>query len=345
MALISYGIIGCGVIGPVHANALAQIPQAKLTATCDIQINRAKKLAAEYHASLVFDDYQKLISSPEIDAVCICTPHHLHAEMAIAAAKAEKHIFCEKPMAISSQDIAAMITMAESAGVQLGICFQHRFDPEVRAIKKMLENGDFGTLLTIGAQCLCLRDEKYYSSAAWRGKWHTEGGGVLINQAIHTIDLLRHFFGIPTTVSAIYDTRKWGNIIEVEDTAAAILTFAHGAQGNIIASSASHLDWHTRLSLFGTAGSAEITSGVLGETAKVTFGKQPAKDIDCCASMPTIGKACYGNSHINALQSFTDSLLADCPYPVSGREGRWAAEVVEAIYLSKNEQRTVTLSI
>lgn len=344
MSIISYGIIGCGVIGPVHAHALAQIPQAKLIASCDINIERARKLASEYQAALVYDDYRKMIESPKIDAVCICTPHYLHAEMAIAAAEAGKHIFCEKPMALSSTETESMISAADSAGVQLGICFQHRFDPEVQTIKKMMDNGEFGTLLLGGAHCLCLRDERYYSSEEWRGKWASEGGGVLINQAIHTIDLLIHLFGRPTTVNAIFNTRKWQHVIEVEDTATAILTFANGAQGHIIASSASHLDWHTRLSVYGTTGSAEITSGVLGENATVTIGNLPTKEIVGNEGAPTIGKACYGNSHTKALQSFTESLLSNCPFPVSGREGRWAAEAVQAIYRSNNEVRTVDIS-
>lgn len=343
MTQISYGIIGCGVIGPVHAHALAQIPTAKLIALCDIQIERAEKLAAEYQLSAIYDDYRQMLAAPEIDAVCICTPHYLHAEMAIAAARAGKHVFCEKPMALSAAETKAMIAAADSAGVQLGICLQHRFDPEVIAIKNMLDNGDFGTLLLGGAHCLCLRDEKYYASAAWRGKWASEGGGVLINQAIHTIDLLIYLFGQPTSVSAVYDTRKWQDIIEVEDTASAIITFANGAQGHIIASSASHLDWHTRLSLFGTTGSAEITNGVLGESATVTIAKQPTKDIMGNEAAPIIGKACYGNSHIRALESFTESLISNRPFPVSGREGRWAAEVVQAIYRSQNEKCMVEL--
>ena len=344
MSTIRYGIIGCGVIGPVHAHAISQLPGATLHGLCDILPERAQSLAEAYQTPLITTDYHKLIASPDIDAICVCTPHYLHAEMAIAAAQAGKHVFCEKPMALNTSDMDAMINAADDAGVQLGICFQHRFDPKVNAIKAMIDRGDFGAMLLGGAHCICLRDESYYQSETWRGTWSREGGGVLVNQAIHTIDLLIYLLGAPQSITGMHATRRWQGTIEVEDTATAMLTFPNGAQGHIIASSASHLDWHTRLSVYGFNGSAEITSGSLEDRAVVKIGTDAPREIagDECA--PAVGKACYGNSHINALDAFTRALLDGHQFPVSGREGRVAAEVVQAIYRSAQTQRPVNLT-
>ncbi len=342
---LNYAIIGCGVIGAVHAHALAQLPNARLLGVCDIIPERAERLAAQYAVSVVTADYHALLARPDIVAVCICTPHYLHAEMAVAAARAGKQVFCEKPMAIHPEDMDAMIAAAEGAGVQLGICFQHRFDPEAVRLKELISNGQFGTLLLGGAACCCLRDDAYYRSASWRGTWAQEGGGVLINQAIHTIDLLLWLLGDVQAVSGQMNTRRWQGVIEVEDTASALLTFANGAQGHILATTASHLDWHTRLQVFATGGSAEITTDFPGDLALLALAGQLAAPLPRVEESPEVGKACYGNSHIRALASFTDCVLSDRPFPISGREGRKTAELVQAIYRSARSGMRMSLPL
>ena len=150
MTTLHFGIIGCGVIGPVHAASLAQLPSAQVIGVCDIVRERAERMAAEYALPFVTTDYRELLARDDIDAVCICTPHYLHAAMAIDAARAGKHIFCEKPLAISPAEMDAMIAAADSAGVQLGVCFQHCFDPVAVQLKRMVDDGQFGRLLHRG---------------------------------------------------------------------------------------------------------------------------------------------------------------------------------------------------
>jgi predicted dehydrogenase len=340
---IKYGIIGCGVIGAVHAHALSQLTDARLVGVCDIIKDRADSLATQYNVPYVTADYHDLLARPDIDAICIGTPHYLHAPMAIAAAKEFKHIFCEKPLAIRPADMDAMIEAAEQAKMQLGVCFQHRFDPEAVRLKELITSGQFGTLLLGGAACCCLRDIAYYKSAAWRGTWEQEGGGVLINQAIHTIDLLLWLLGDVAAVTAQMATRRWGDTIEVEDTASALLSFANGAQGQIIATTASHLDWHTRLQIFATEGSAEITTDFPGDMAAMILSGKTAEPLPREEAEPEVGKPCYGNSHIRALACFTDCLLNNRPFPISGRAGRKASELVQAIYRSAKTGKRVNL--
>ncbi|HOF89447.1 MAG TPA: Gfo/Idh/MocA family oxidoreductase [Armatimonadota bacterium] len=341
---LHFGIIGCGVIGPVHANAIAHLPHARLVGVCDTVRERADRLAHEYAVPFVTTEYQALLERPDLDAVCICTPHYLHAEMAIAAAAAGKHVFCEKPMAISPAQMDAMIAAAERAGVQLGICFQHRFDPVVAHLRQLIADGGFGRLLLGGAHCRCLRDARYYTSEQWRGTWQYEGGGVLINQAIHTIDLMLWLLGEPTSVQGTFSTLRWHDCIEVEDTATGVVTFASGAQGHIVATSASHLEWDTRLHVYGTEGSAVVSTGFpVAFTFLETSGAPAAAAMEEEAA-PQVGKTCYGNSHIRALEAFTDAVLSATPYPITGHSARRAVEVILGLYASSRAGTPVQLA-
>lgn len=332
MSELSYGIIGCGVVGPLHAHAVAELPNARLTATCDVDRQRAVSLAEKYAAPVVLTDFRELIARPDIDAVCICTPHFLHAEMAISAARAGKHVLCEKPMAIKREDLDAMIAAADRAGTQLGVCFQHRFDPVSAQLKALVEKGAFGTLLQGSAQLRCLRDKAYYDSAPWRGTWAQEGGGVLINQAIHSIDLILWLLGEVASVTGTCATLRGREVLEVEDTASAIINFTSGAQGTLAATSSSHLDWQSRLQVYGEKGSAEVNQGLPHDFASIQIGDRSHTLSFDDSDVPTIGKKCYGNSHTRTLASFTDCVLQHRPFPISGREGRRAVDVILDLY-------------
>jgi UDP-N-acetyl-2-amino-2-deoxyglucuronate dehydrogenase len=345
MSTVRFGIIGCGVIGPVHAQSLAHLPQTTLVGVCDSVPARAQRVAAEFGAATWTTDYHQLLARADIDAVCICTPHYLHAEMAQAAAAAGKHIFCEKPMAIAVADLDAMEAAATRAGVQLGICFQHRFDPVALHLKRLIEEGHFGQLLLGGAHCQCLRTPAYYASEPWRGRWLSEGGGVLINQAIHTLDLLVWLFGEATSISGTYGTLCWQDTIEVEDTASGVIGFASGAQGHLVATSASHLDWNTRLHVYGTRGSAVMNTGFPNEFTFLELADGAAAFTPPEETAPTVGKDCYGNSHWRALSAFADAIRTGTPYPITAREGRRAVEIVLGLYRSSRAGTAVPLPL
>lgn len=345
MSVLHYGLIGCGVIGPTHAQALSQLPDARLVGVCDIDQIRAERLADRHKVPFITSDYRKLIARPDIDAICICTPHHLHAEMALEALHAKKHVFCEKPMAIRPVDMDAMVAMADGSGVQLGICFQHRFDPVMVQLRQLIDEGRLGRLLVGGAHCRCLRNAQYYASETWRGTWNGEGGGVLINQAIHTIDLLLWLFGTARMITGTYGTLRWQDEIEVEDTATGVLVFNSGAQGHIVATTASHLDWSTRLHVFGTEGSAVVNTGGPNEFTFLELLGEPFEQEPEDDAYAEVAKSCYGNSHIRALEAFTAAVLHDTPYPIDGREGRRAVEAVLGLYQAAREGGPVMLPL
>jgi UDP-N-acetyl-2-amino-2-deoxyglucuronate dehydrogenase len=340
MHKLRFGIIGCGVIGPLHAHAISELPNAKLVAVCDIDRSRAEAMAAKYGAAHILTHYPDLLARRDIDAVCICTPHYLHAEMAIAAARAGKHILCEKPMAIRSADMDAMIAETDRAGVQLGICFQHRFSPVFIQLKALVESGKLGRPLLGAAQLRCLRDKAYYQSAAWRGTWAREGGGVLINQAIHTIDLMLWMLGDVASVTGACATLCGREYLEVEDTASAVITFAGGAQGTIAATTASHLGWQSRLQIYGTNGSAEINYGPPQDFATLQIGSETHPLTFEEEADPAEGKRCYGNSHTRAVANFTDCVLEKRPFPINGHEGRKAVELILSLYRSSGINAT-----
>jgi UDP-N-acetyl-2-amino-2-deoxyglucuronate dehydrogenase len=342
---VRYGIVGCGVIGPVHAEAIGLDAGATLVGVCDVVAARAEAVAARYGASFVTTEAAELFAREDIDAVCICLPHDLHAPMSIAALRAGKHVFCEKPPALSPADLDAMAAAAEMAGRQLGVCFQHRFDPAFVRIKELVEAGAFGRLLTLGAHCACLRDAGYYTAEAWRGTWAREGGGVLINQAIHTIDLMCWLAGDAVSVAGVYDTLALGDIIEVEDTATALVRFASGAQGHLSVTTAAHVDWHSRVHLHGTRGSAIIGSGAeneieLFDLADRSIAPPPSED-----AVAQEGKADYGNSHRRALAAFTEAVRTGTRFSIGIAEARQATEVVLGLQRASREGRTVGLPL
>ena len=196
-----------------------------------------------------------------------------------------------------------------------------------------------------GAHCRCLRDEAYYRSEAWRGTWAQEGGGVLINQAIHTIDLLLWLFGEAISIYGNYATLRWDEVIEVEDTASGIIAFRNGAQGHLAATNASNLDWNSRLHIYGTAGSAVINTGFPDEFTFLELSGELTTEATPTAASPLPGKTCYGTSHILALEAFTEALLHDRPYPITGHEARRAVEVILGLYRAAREGRVISLPL
>ncbi len=225
-----FAIIGIGNIAPIHAAAIRGVPGAELVAVATRQEGRGRAFTAE-HGGTWYADYRELLAQAQADVVAICTPHDLHAPMTLAAAQAGAHVLCEKPMARNVAECDAMIAACDRAGVQLGVAFQGRFEPLSIRLKAALDAERLGRLLWVSANTLWHRTDAYYRTGPWRGTWAHEGGGVLINQAIHAIDLLIWLAGLPERVTA--RARTLNHAIEVEDAALAILEYAGGRLGLI----------------------------------------------------------------------------------------------------------------
>jgi len=254
MRRVRTAVIGCGKVGRIHARALAGLAESELVAVCDGQGERAREFAAQFDAT-AYDDAGTMFAQAGVEAVCICSPHPAHRDPAVTAARAGVHVLVEKPMAASLADCDAMIAAAREMGVQLGVISQRRFYEPVRRLKAAVDAGKIGTPVLGTVLMLSWRDEAYYRSDPWRGRLDTEGGGVLVNQAPHHLDLLSWFMGPVQQV-----TGACANLnhpyIEVEDTALAILHFRNGALGSILTSLSQRPGIYTKLHVHGANGAS-----------------------------------------------------------------------------------------
>ena len=223
-------IVGYGAVGPVHAAALEGIENVQLYVVCDINPQKSENCRAHYGCK-VFLDFDEMLLDTNIDAVHICTPHYLHKEMAVKALAAGKAVVLEKPVGISRAELEALRSfLKEQARLPLCVMLQNRTNACVVKLKEQIENRDVGALQGIIANLNWHRDEAYYAQDAWRGKWQTEGGGLLINQAVHLVDLMLYFGGAIKQFKS--EIHRWGVTgIEVEDTANAVIQFENGAKG------------------------------------------------------------------------------------------------------------------
>lgn len=325
---IRFAIVGIGNIAPIHATAIQATPYAQLVAICTRDETRGRAFVEKFGGTYSAD-YRDLLARADVDAIVICTPHDLHAPMTLAAARAGKHILVEKPMARNVAECDAMIDAAERAGVTLGVVFQMRFDPLVRQLQSLIAHR-LGRLIWVGTTALWYRTDEYYRSGAWRGTREHEGGGVLINQAIHMIDLMVYLTGMPTRVTA--QTRTLNHQIEVEDAALAILEYADNRLGLIQATVAAYPGYPERLEVVGTRGSAIYHRGA----ARLEWHIAEPRDDGEARGEVSSGAAAPMNinaaGHLAQYGDFVAALREHRAPLVDGRAGRASIALVEAIY-------------
>lgn len=254
MKPIRTALIGCGKVGHIHAAALSALPEAEFVAACDTSLERAEAFAAKYRV-WPFADLTRMIREASIEALLIATPHPLHATAAIEAAQAGIHVLVEKPLAANLADCDAMLAASRKSGVTLGVISQRRFFEPVQRMKQAIDAGKIGVpALGVFIQ-YSWRDEAYYRSDPWRGKWDTEGGGVLVNQSPHQLDLLLWMMGPAVEVSGC-----WANLnhpsVEVDDTAVATIRFANGGLGSIVTSLSQKPGIYTKVHIHGRNGAS-----------------------------------------------------------------------------------------
>ena len=247
-------IIGCGKAGHMHAKALLNIKEAVLVAACSRSIQKANEFASHYHIK-GYDDVQEMIQKEKVDVAVICTPHPNHT-IAVKVMQAGAHVLIEKPLASSLKDCDKIIHAAELYNKKAGVVSQRRFFPASQRVKKAIDDGKIGQPVLGTATLLGWRDENYYKSDPWRGTWKDEGGGVLVNQAPHQLDLFQWFMN--DEIDELYGI--WKNLnhpyIEVEDTALAIVKFKNGGIGNIIVSNSQKPGIHGKIHIHGSSGAS-----------------------------------------------------------------------------------------
>ena len=325
-------LVGCGTIAPVHLSALAELGVSEVVALCDVKVERAEDLRARYAKDArVFTDFEEMLRAiPEIDAVHICTPHYLHTPMAVAALEAGKHVFLEKPVGISEEDIARLLDAEKKAKGKLCVCFQNRFNDTTAAIDRLVER--YGAPTGCRAFVNWTRDEAYYTESGWRGFYATEGGGVMINQAIHTLDLMLRYMGKPLSLSATTANHHLKGVIEVEDTCEIFLRFEKGV-GNFYATTSYAANASIILELQFPAHTVSMIGGKVYDNGTLV----PLSE-DRTA---TVGKDYWGKGHKGLISNFYHTVAEDLPVPVTPESGALSLSVLLAAYRSKGE--TVTL--
>ncbi len=344
---VGFGVVGCGMIANFHARAIADATGAHLAACTSSQLPKAEAYAAE-HGGTAYATLEEMLRDPDVQAITICTPSGIHMVPALAAAEAGKHVFIEKPLEVTVDRCDHIIRACEKANVKLGVAFQSRFHESSKVMKRAVEEGRFGTVTMGDAYVKWYRSQEYYDSGAWRGTWEFDGGGALMNQAIHTVDLLTWVMGPVVEVSAFTNTLAHERI-EVEDVAVATLRFANGALGVIEATTASFPGSLKRIEISGSKGSAILEE----EDIKVwEFAEPTAEDAsirDRLAGKTETGggasdPAAIGHhGHTELFNDFVDAIANDRPPAVCGHEGRRSVEIICAIYESAKRGQPIKL--
>lgn len=347
---LRFGIIGCGGVGPTHAGALLRIEDAELVAAADIIRERAEDLARQVGIGKVYGSDEELLADPDIDVVCLATPSGDHATHAIRAMEADKHVVVEKPMEINLEACDRMIECQKRTGKKLTVIHQHRFDAATNVVKSAIDAGKLGQIILADAQVKWFRKQHYYDVAPWRGTWAGDGGGCLMNQGIHTVDILQWLTGGVESVFA--HTATAGHTIETEDIAVAALKFNCGAIGTFTASTAAFPGHPARIEIIGTEGSAIIEGDRLkqmtfknGEAVKpdeaahdavsvAQGGTASVKNEAARRAFLSDKKAGWGDAHRGQLLDFIKAIRENTEPLVDGPAARKSVEIVLSVYES-----------
>jgi predicted dehydrogenase len=355
MAKVRTALVGCGKVGQIHAAALRDLPGSDLVGVCDSDADRAAAFAGRF-GGRPFTDVGVMLREAGVQAITVCTPHPLHAEPVVRAAEAGVHALVEKPLAASLADCDAMLAASRKSGTLLGVVSQRRLYEPVLRLRAAIDAGKIGRPVLGVFQMYSWRDEAYYRSDPWRGQWATEGGGVLINQSPHHLDMLRWFMGEVEEVSG-----AWANLnhpyIEVEDTALATIRFKGGGLGSVIASLSQRPGIHAKVHVHGSNGASvgvETDRGATFVAGMTGVAEPPLNDLwtvpgeeHLLAEFQAEDRARFARldptTHYHALQlqDFLRAAQEGRPPLVTGEDGRAVVEMIVAVYRSQREGRPV----
>jgi UDP-N-acetyl-2-amino-2-deoxyglucuronate dehydrogenase len=337
MAKHGFGIIGCGMIADFHAKAIAEIPDAQLVAAFSRSAENGARVAAlSVGECRVYDDLDAMLAHPGLDIVCVCTPSGAHLDPAVKAASAGKHVVVEKPLEVTVPRCDAIIRSCDDSGVRLCAIFPSRFSTANMALKLAIDSGRFGRLTLGDTYVKWWRTQDYYDSGKWRGTWDLDGGGALMNQAIHNVDLLQWLMGDVDSVQALTALLVHERI-EVEDTAVAALRFKNGALGVIEASTGAFPGLLKRTEIHGENGSARVEQD---DVTLWNFRDELPGDSEMLKVQGAFSgggadpKAIGHAGHRDQLADFVRAINTGSLALVDGREGRKAVEIIRAIYRS-----------
>lgn len=312
-------IIGLGMIGSVHTKVLREL-FGEPYAVCDV----IEEKFSEYPNSLHYTDYKAMLDEARPDVVHICTPHYLHAEMIIECLKRDINVLCEKPLCISKAEINAVLEAEKKSSAKLGICMQNRYNAPNVYVKDYLSDKQ---IISATGNVVWHRGEKYYNSAAWRGKWATEGGGVLINQALHTLDLMQWINGMPEYVTASVSNLTLDGIIEVEDTAVAL--YSGNSEFSFFATVGSNKDFNVEMTIRTADETIKVfTNSVMINEKIISFDKDDS----------VYGKLCYGSGHKRLVEDFYDCIATGKDFEINGEEASKVVRLILGVYASQGKK-------
>ena len=355
MPSVRTGLVGCGKVGELHARALRDLAESDFVGVCDADGARARAFAESYGVT-AFESIDAMVGTGGVEAVMVCTPHPLHESPTVEAARAGAHVLVEKPLASTLQACDAMLRAADDSGVKLGVVSQRRFLEPVQRMKAAIDAGKIGQPILGNFLMYSWRDAEYYDSDPWRGKWDTEGGGVLVNQSPHQLDLLQWFMGEIAEVSGY-----WANLnhptIEVEDTAVANIRFKSGAIGNIVTSLSQKPGIYTKVHIHGSNGASvgvQTDTGASFVAGMSEIADPPLNDVWTIPGEESMldrfreqdrgvfaGRDSTQHYHTLQIRDFLAAILEDRSPLVTGREGRIVVEMFTAIYASNEARRPI----
>ena len=320
------GIIGIGAIAQLHIPALINNGQ-NITALCDIDLSRCRAAVDKFNLTVAsYSDYREMLENEELDAVHICTPHHLHAEMICHALGKDINVLCEKPIAISFEQLEEIKKAVNNSKAQLGVCQQNRFKASIKYVKEFFGDEE----ITSGSGTLCWqRDKSYYATAEWRGKKATEGGGVVINQALHTLDLLQWFCGMPTSVigHTACDTLK--DVIDVEETAFGLFKLENGGKFVLNATNANSTSFPIVIMLH-----SKTKNAVIVDDNIILNGQFVTKS----DGLPLFGKEVWGVGHIVLIKEFYGAINDGRKFYLDFEEAQKVVKLLLSLYESEGKE-------
>ena len=356
MNKLRVAIIGCGKVSDLHAAALLKTPEAQFVAVYSRSLEKARKYGEKYGVQ-GFGDIREMIASARVEVVIICTPHPAHRDAAVMAAEAGAHVLVEKPLASSLQDCDEILAAVRKAKVKIGTVCQRRFYAPVQRMRQAIDAGKIGKPALGTVLMLGWRDQNYYESDPWRGQWRSEGGGVLVNQAPHQLDLLQWFMG---PIAELFGV--WSNFnhpyIEVDDTAVAIVRFASGALGNIVVSNSQKPGIFGKVHVHGQNGASlgvQTDGGAMFIAGRSSIAEPPVNDLWTVPGEEALLETWkeQDSTLFNSLENATDhyfhlqirdflqAIIDDRPPLISGEDGRKTVEIFTAIYRSQKTNAPV----
>ena len=342
MKTFRVGIIGCGAIFPMHAQSLANIKGVQLVSVCDIDPKRSREKAKLYRCNH-YTDYKKMLARERLDAIHICTPHYLHAPMITEAARRGVNVLTEKPMGLNPAEAKREIAAAKKGGVTLGVISQNRFNPGSQLVKKRISDGSLGRMKSARLVLSYCKPDSYYKKSPWKGRKSLEGGGVVIDQAIHYLDILRWLSPSPIEYVESNVARRFHSFIDVEDSAEGLIKFKDGFYACFYLINYYSYDNDPAIEIDCAKGRVNIVK----DSANIWYfkgvhekaGPKKGEYIDYCGGV----RDYWGYCHYNQIKDFYDSLGTGKKPAITGEDALKTQELVHAIYESSRKDSKVYL--